>query len=121
MVAFAGPMWKTRLEMRKVGFGETNLGAVAGTVVAGIGGLFAIGIAWAIMERDPSLLFRTPSLNLISWLFCMPCGWVVGGQLGPRVGEPLRSQRAEVIAGAFGGLVPVLIIAVVGWYIATAF
>lgn len=104
--------------MRKVGFGETNFGAVAGAVVAGCGGLFAIGIASAILNRDVRYLFQTPTLSLLSWLVSMPTGWVLGGQLGPRVGEPMRSQRAEIIAGGIAGLVPVLIIGGFGWYLA---
>ena len=105
--------------MREVALGETNLGAVAGAVVAGIGGLFAIDLAWAIMEHDPKLLFQTPTLSLISWLVCVPVGWLLGGQIGPRVGEPLRSQRAESVAGGVGGLVPVLIVAGIGWILAS--
>ena len=105
--------------MRKIGFGEANLGAVAGAVVAGMGGLFAIGIPTAIVNHDPKVLFETPILSLLCWLVSLPTGWVLGGQIGPRIGEPLRSQRAELIAGALGGLVPVLIVVAWGWYLAS--
>ena len=102
--------------MRKPGLGEANLGAVAGAVVGGIGGLFAVGMAWAILERDIALLFRTPILNLLSWLVSSPSGWVLGGQIGPRLGELLHSPKAEVAGGIVGGLIPVLAIALWGWY-----
>jgi hypothetical protein len=107
-----------RSGMRKPGFGEASFGAVAGTVVAGIGGLFAIGLASAIMSHDATLLFRTPILSLISWLVSVPFGWVLGGQMGPRVGEALNSPKVELVVGGLCGLVPVGLIAIFGWYLA---
>lgn len=105
--------------MRKPGpgFGEASLGAVAGTAVAGIGGLFAIGIATAIIKRDVTLLFQTPVLSVISWLVSVPAGWLVGGQIGPRLGDRFRSSRVEVVTGGLGGLLPVVLIALLGWYL----
>ena len=103
--------------MRKPGFGEASLGAVAGTTVAGIGGLFAIGIAAAIIKPDATLLFQTPVLSVISWLLSVPAGWLVGGQIGPRIGDRFRSTKVEVIAGGLGGLIPVVIVALAGWYL----
>jgi hypothetical protein len=107
--------------MRKVGLGETNLGAVAAAVVAGIGGLFAIGIVPAVVDRNMILIFQIPSLNLISCVLSTVSAWLFGGQLGPRVGEPLRSQRMEAVTGGCCGLVVVLIVAAVGWYLNGAF
>ena len=46
--------------MRKPEFGEINLGALAGAVVASIGGLFAIDIAEAVSHRNAALLLSTP-------------------------------------------------------------
>ena len=103
---------------RNPGFGEMNLGAVAGAVVASIGGLFALGIAPAILARNPALLFGTPILGLISWLVCLPVGWLIGGQIGPRLGFAFRSPRAEAVGGAIGGFIPVLLIGLFGWYMA---
>jgi uncharacterized membrane protein len=107
--------------LRKPGFGETNLGAVAGVIVGSVGGLFSVGIAPAIMSRNIALLFATPVFSLISWIICLVCGWLIGGQLGPRLGARFKSERAEIVGGALCGLAPViLIIAWSCWYTLTA-
>jgi hypothetical protein len=105
--------------MRKPTLGETNLGALAGAVVGGVGGLFAAGIAPALIEKKLFLLFGMPRLGLVCWLVSLPLGWLLGGQLGPRVGSFLRSPRAELLGGVLGGLVPVTLIALWGWYMVT--
>jgi len=102
--------------MRRPGIGESNLGALAGVVVGAFGGLFAVGIARAILGRDLALLFITPVLSMVSWVVCAVGGWVLGGKLGPIAGKVFKHQRAEVVAGALGGLVPVILIALWGWY-----
>ena len=104
--------------MRNPGFGEANQGAMAGLVVGSIGGLFAIGVAHALVRGNISFLIATPKLSLLSWVISGPVGWLVGGQLGPRLGEKFNSPRAEIIGGALGGLVPVLLLAAWGWYMA---
>jgi hypothetical protein len=103
--------------MRKPSFGEANQGALAGAIVGAIGGLFAIGIAPALIYRHIALLFGTPILGLICWLVSGPLGWFIGGQIGPRIGQRFNSPKAEIIAGALGGLVPVILIALWGWYL----
>jgi hypothetical protein len=52
-------------------------------------------------------------------LISAPVGWLIGGQLGPRFGDALRSERAEIAGGVLGGLVPVVLIALWGWYMVT--
>jgi len=99
--------------------GEANSGAAAGAVVGAIGGLFAIGIAPAIVGKNASLLIGTPILSLISCLLCFPLGWVIGGQVGPRLAELFKTQRAEIVGGAVGGLIPVIAIALWAWYMVT--
>lgn len=102
--------------MRKPPLGEYNFGALAGAIVGATGGLFAIGLARAILGRNAALLFGTPLLALLSWVFCGLVGWMLGGQIGPRVGESYGSPRAEFLAGGLAGLLPVVAIALWGWY-----
>lgn len=105
--------------MRKPGIGEASQGALAGAVVGGIGGLFAVGLAPAIMARNAALLFGTPILGVICWLISLPAGWLIGGQIGPRLGSCFRSQIIELFGGVIGGLIPVAVIAWWGWYMTT--
>jgi len=102
---------------RKPGFGETNLGAVVGAGVGSVGGLFAAGIIPAILYKDITVLFRTPIISLIAWVFSIAGGWFIGGQIGPRLGMSFKSQRAEIIGGALGGLIPIAAVMVWSWYI----
>ena len=102
--------------MRRPGIGESNLGALSGVVVGAIGGLFAVGIAPAILGQSLALLFAAPVLSMISWVVCGVGGWLLGGQVGPRVGDLFKYQRAEVVGGALSGLVPVILIALWAWY-----
>lgn len=106
-------------ELRKPRLGETNLGALAGAVVAAIGSLFAVGIAHAIVERDVRMLFATPLVAVICWLVSWPVGWLLGGQTGPRLTRRIRHPRAELIGGALGGLVPVLLVGIWAYYMAS--
>ena len=107
------------LLMRGPSLGEASYGAVTGAVVGAIGGLFAVGLARAIIAHNPALLLDTPRLNMICWLVCLLLGWFIGGQLGPRLGERFNSLRVEIVAGGIGGLVPVIAIALWGWYMVT--
>ena len=102
--------------MRRPSFGEANLGAVAAAVVAAIGGLFALGVAPAILGKNPALLFGTPLLGMICFLISGAIGWCIGGQLGPRIGQKFNTPRAEIMAGGVAGLVPVVLIALWGYY-----
>jgi len=105
--------------MRRPSIGEFNLGALAGVVTGSIGGLFAIGVVRAILGRDIRLLLSMPILSFLSWVICGAVGWFLGGQIGPRVGDKYYSQRAEYGGGAFGGLIPVLLVALWAWYMST--
>jgi hypothetical protein len=105
--------------VHKPGFGEMNLGAIAGAVVGSIGGLFAIGVGPAIASRNIARLFETPILGLVSWVVCLAFGWFIGGQVGPRLGQRFKNERAEIIAGAGAGLIPVVLIGLLGWHMAT--
>ena len=106
--------------MKRPGIGESNMGALAGAIVAAIGGLFAVGIAPAVLARNPALLFGTPILGLICWIVSGPVGWLIGGQVGPLLGEKFQTRRAEMVGGALGGMIPVVLITLWGWYMVTA-
>jgi uncharacterized membrane protein YeaQ/YmgE (transglycosylase-associated protein family) len=103
----------------KPGLGESNLGALVGAVVGATGGLFAVGIAPAIIERKLAFLFRYPSVGVFCMVVSGLIGWLLGGQIGPRLGEKFNTQRAEMIGGALGGLVAVVLTALWGWYMKT--
>src|ERR1039458_9306761 len=105
--------------MRKPPLGEYNLGALAGAVVGSIGGLFAVGLPPAVLARNPALLFDTPILGVLSWLISGLVGWFLGGQVGPRLGEKYGSQQAEIFGGALAGLIPVVGITLLSWYLKT--
>ena len=98
-------------QMRKPPLGEFNLGSLAGAIVGSIGGLFAIGVVRAILGRNIALLLELHKLGLVSFLVCGIAGWLVGGQIGPRLGDKYYSQRGEILGGALGGLIPVLLVA----------
>src|SRR5262249_47892141 len=94
-------------------------GSVMGAVVGSIGGLFAIGVPPAIIYRGIATLLGTPVFSFMSWAVCLACGWIIGGQIGSRLGTKFRSLRAELLGGAIGGLLPVIAIALWGWYVTT--
>jgi hypothetical protein len=96
---------------------EGDLGALAGAIVAGVGGLFALGVAPAIIYRDLSLMFRTPMLGMACLLAGGPTGWFLGGWIGRFFGKTLRRRGCEIVGGVFGGLVPVSAIILLGWYL----
>ena len=105
--------------MQRLGPGEFNLGGLAGAVVGSVGGLFSLGLARAIIGHNIALLFGTPILGMIAFVVSGGTGWVLGAQLGPRLGDRYRSQRAEITGGVVGGLVPTILIALWGWYMVT--
>lgn len=98
------------------GLGEANPGALVGAVVGATGSLFAVGIAPAIIARNASYLVHYPIIGMFVGGLV---GWLVGGQLGARLGEKYYNQRAEIVGGVVGGLFPVLLIALWGWYMKT--
>lgn len=100
---------------RRPGFGEGNLGAVAGAVTGAIGGLLAVGIPMAIVGRDPVLLVIYRQLAMIGFVICVPSGWFLGGQTGPRCVRLFGARHGELIGGILGGLLPVLGIMAWAW------
>jgi len=105
--------------MRKLGPGEFNLGGLTGAVVGSLGGLFAVGLARAIVGGHIALLFGTPILGIIGFVVSGGVGWLLGSQIGPWLGERYNSPRLEIAGGVIGGLVPSVLIALWGWYMVT--
>ncbi len=103
----------------KPSFGESNLGALVGAIVGATGGLFAVGIAPALLERKLAILFNYPTLGLACMIVSGAIGWVLGGQVGPRLAEKFASAKAEVTGGVLAGLLPVILVACWGWYMKT--
>lgn len=95
---------------------EANLGALVGVVVGATGGLFAVGIAPAIVLRNAAELVSTPVLGMIFMLLGGPIGYFIGGQIGPRLEGWLGEQRGNIFGGVIGGLIPVVSVALWGWY-----
>ena len=102
--------------MRRPAFAEASMGALMGAIVGATGGLFALGIAPAVIDRNAALLFGTPILGLICFFISGAFGWLIGGQIGPRLGDKFEPRSAEVVGGVLGGLIPVTLIALWGWY-----
>jgi len=105
--------------MRPPPEGKSQLGGLSGLIVGAIGGLFALGLAPSILERNPAFLFATPMLSLLSWVVSGFSGWYLGGVLGRLLGKLFKSLKAEAVGGVFGGLIPVLAIVWLGWYMVT--
>jgi len=103
----------------KPSIGEANLSALIAAVIGSIGGLFALGIAPAIIARNPQWIAQFPKLNVISFLLCGAVGWFLGGQIGPRLEPILGEKTGYIVGGIVGGLVPVLAVVAFGWYMAT--
>jgi hypothetical protein len=97
---------------RGPGLFEASLGALIGAATGGVLGLFAVGAYPAMVTRDLSWFFRTPSLNVISCLVCVPVGWLLGWLVGPPLGRRFRSPKVEIAAGVVAGLIPVGVIIV---------
>lgn len=100
-------------------FGEANLAALIAAVVGSIGGLFALGLVPAIVARNPQFLAATPTMNVICFFLCGVMGWFLGGQLGPRLHGLFGEKHGHIVGGVIGGLLPVLGIAAIGWYLTT--
>jgi len=113
-------------------FEGNNVAAMVGAVVGSIGGLFVFDVVRAIAlwpnfrlmpqlgEQNPAgtypTLFQTPKLSLICCVVCLPLGWFIGSWIGSWFNDRFRTQRAEMAGGAIGGLVPVILAALWGWY-----
>ncbi len=103
--------------MREPGFGRPNYGGMAGAVVGGIGGLFALFFVPAILTGDVQWVISYRILNVIAWAVSLPVGWCLGWLIGRPLGNKLRSERAEIAGGVLGGLLTITLVAAYGWYL----
>lgn len=104
---------------QKHSLGETNLAALVALIIGSIGGLFALGLIPAIITRNLHYLAVAPTMNIISFFLCGGLGWLVGGQIGPRLSPPMLPKSAHITGGIIGGMIPILLVAAIGWYLAT--
>ena len=102
--------------MREPSFGKENLGAVIGAVTGALGGLFAVVIPLAILTRSLQALSAARTFGLISFLVCTPIGWFAGGYISHALANKLGVQKAGILGGLFGGLIPVAGFALWGYY-----
>ena len=91
----------------KIRFGEPNLGAVIGASIGAVGGLFAVTIPYAILIRDIHALSMARTHGLMGFLVSAPVGWIIGGQIAPRLEGKLNERAAGIIGGIIGGMLPV--------------
>ncbi len=103
--------------MRKLDFGETNLGAVIGAVFGAVGGLVAVAIPLTIIREDLRLLASARPYALVGFLVSAPVGWLLGGQISQRFGGRLGERSADILGGILGGLLPVGGFILWGWYL----
>ena len=105
--------------MKEPSVGKENLGAVIGAVIGAFGGLFAVAIPLAIMTRNLQVLSLARKFGLISFMVCVPIGWFAGGYISHALEKLLGKQKAGILGGVIGGLLPVTGFALWGWYLVT--
>ena len=95
------------------------MAALIGAGIGSITGLFAVGIAPAIIEQNARLVLAFPTIGFICFFLGGVAGWIVGGQLGLRLEHQVRPQRGHLLGGIIGGAVPFFVFALSGWYLHT--
>ena len=106
--------------MRPGGIGELNLGALIGTSIGSITGLFAIGVAPAIIEHNARLMLAHPTIGLFCFFVGGVFGWLVGGLLGTRLARIRRFQQGYIAGGVIGGFLPFTAFVLLGWFLWTS-
>lgn len=96
--------------------GEPSLSALIGAVIGAVGGLIAVGLPLAITERNFTLVFTLRTLGILGFILCAPAGWLLGGQLGPRLHGLLGPRNAEIAGGIVGGCLPILMVFAWAWW-----
>jgi hypothetical protein len=113
--------WNKALRLMKPGaIGEPNLAALIGSSIGSITGLFAIGVAPAIIENNARLMMAHPTIGLLCFIVGGVVGWIVGGMLGSVLTRVRRIQQAHIAGGVIGGFLPFAAFVVLGWFLWTA-
>lgn len=99
--------------------GEPNLAALIGSCIGSITGLFAVGVAPAIIEHNPRLLIAHPTIGLFCFVVGGAIGWIVGGLLGSFLARPNRMQQGYIAGGVIGGTLPFVAFILLGWFLWT--
>jgi hypothetical protein len=100
--------------------GESSLGALVGAMTGALGGLVAVGLPVAVLNHDLTQLLAARTLGLLGLVISAPIGWLLGGQIGPRLENFFGPRGGGIVGGIIGGLVPVATIAVWSWHMITA-
>jgi Na+/proline symporter len=103
--------------MNQTPIGQANLAALIGGSIGSITGLFAMGIVPALMERELQRLMTQPNLSLFCFFIGGVVGWLAAGQIGPRLEKPRAIQRAHIVGGIIGGLIPFVWLVLLGWFL----
>ena len=92
---------------------------MVGAVVGASGGLIAVALPLAILARDASALVYARGFGLLGFCVSAPVGWILGGQIGPRLEKRFGEKNGGIIGGIVGGLVPVIGFALWGLWMIT--
>lgn len=103
--------------MKPGAIGEPNLAALIGSSIGSITGLFAIGVAPAVMEQNARLMIAYPTIGLLCFIVGGVFGWLVGGLLGSKLSRPRRVQQAHIAGGLIGGSLPFATFVLLGWFL----
>jgi len=102
--------------MKEPSIGKENLGAVIGAVTGALGGLVAVAIPLAILTGRLQALSAARTFGLISFFVCTLIGWFAGGYISHALAKRLGLQKAGILGGLLGGLLPVTGFALWGFY-----
>jgi len=103
------------------GLENINVGAFAGAVVGSIGGLLAVGIPPAIVFRSLQAMFSTPKIAIICFFISGLLGLIIGGILGNLMRTRSGNPITHFIAGAIGGLFPVIMVLIWSYRMVTTY
>ena len=95
------------------------MAALIGSSIGSISGLFAIGVAPAILEHNLRLVMAHPTLGLLCFMAGGFFGWFVGGLLGSKLGHARHPQPGHIAGGVIAGILPFAAFVFLGWILWT--